>query len=269
MPIEIPQFVQYQAPLVPLRGLWHRRPVEGDRFVSCEIDWKVTTGIYNCVQISLGNSPVEFSQVVALNIDNTRNGGPVQFLFPDSASILQVPAFNQGLYPVFTNALTFYVLAPESSFGDVTIFQVLNSIPPPVAVQPSQIQSFAATRNLNITLPGIFTLIPPPTTGTLQSFSLVASDPLPAAGPQNALLQLQDGSLLPLGDDVGSIEPPPANTGTVLWEGQLFWSQGSNSSTPIDVTGLEQRFFNGLYLIVESSTVQAGTLSFTAYYSSP
>lgn len=251
MPIEIPQFVQYQAPLVPLRGVWHIRPPEGDRFISCEIDWMVTTGATNCVQIQTGNSVVEFSQIAALNIDNSRNGSDVQFLFPDSAYILVVPGYNQGIYPVFTNALTFYVSAPLSGLGDVTVFQILNTIPPPVAIQPSTEQSFAYAQDINISEPGLFQIVAPPTTGTVQVISIIATTSDIVSTPTQVNLQLQDGN------------------GTIIWVGVLVWSPNTAASTPVTVTGLSQRFYNGLYLFVTATNVLAGEASVSVYFSEP
>jgi hypothetical protein len=252
VPIVVPPFTQYQAPLVPLRGLWRHEPPEGDRFVSCEIDWGITSGPYNCVQFALsGNSPVALSQIVALNVDNSRNGSEVQFLFPDSAAVLVVPPFCQGLYPVFTNALTFYLTSSLASVGDSTVFQILNTIPPPVAVQSSQQQSFTSAGDISVAEVGITVLVPAPTTGTLQSFSLIATAPDAPAGPQAAQIQLQDG------------------TGRILWTGYMFWNAGSMASVPIDVSGLQQRFYQGLYLNVTSTNIVGGVASFTAYYSEP
>ena len=96
MPIVVPPYVQYQAPLYPLRGLWNSVPPEGDRMVAAEIDWGITTGPGMAVQFQLsGNSPVAFSQIVAMQVDNTSNNSDVQFLFPDSGYTLVVPAYTQ------------------------------------------------------------------------------------------------------------------------------------------------------------------------------
>jgi hypothetical protein len=112
MPLQIPAFVQYQGVTPILRGLWNQKPVEGDRFISAEIDWGTLGGTppYTCVQFQLsGNSPVALSQIVALSIDNGRCGSDADFIFPDSGFVLTVAAHNQGIFPVFTNALSFYV----------------------------------------------------------------------------------------------------------------------------------------------------------------
>jgi hypothetical protein len=117
MPLSIPAFDQYQSPMFPLRGLWNCVPREGDKFVNVEIDWQTTTKT-TCVQFSLsGNSPVALSQIVALYVDNGRSGSDVDFIFPDSGFVLTVPAHNQGMFPVLTNALMFYASAPTCKFS--------------------------------------------------------------------------------------------------------------------------------------------------------
>jgi hypothetical protein len=132
MPQTVPPFPQLQAPLIPLRGLWNAKPFEADRFCNGEIDWITTTGGLTAVQFSLsGDSPVALSQIVALCVDNTRSGADVDFLFPGSGFLLSVAARTQGLYPVFSNALTFYAIAVSAAAGDITMIQILNSLPRP------------------------------------------------------------------------------------------------------------------------------------------
>lgn len=247
--------MQYQAPLVPLRGLWNNAPLEGDKFVSCEIDWGVTTSDTNCVQVQLtSNSPVAISQIVALNVDNSRCGSDVQFLFPDSGSVLVVPAYNQGLYPVFTNALQFYVTAPNAGNGigssDVTFFQVLNSIPPPVAVQPSQEQTSSAAQGITLASNSITALVNPPTDGTLTGFQILASG---AAGgtPSSAEITLSDG------------------LGHVIWAGWIAFNENQFTAVPITITGLRQRFYDGLFFTIGGSTVTQGTATINIYYTVP
>src|SRR5258708_37754783 len=125
MPVTIPAFSQFQGQLFPLRGLWNKRPPEGDQFINAEINWG--TANTAAIQFSLsGNSPVALSQIVALYVDNRRCGVDVDFLFPDSGFLLSVPPHAQGLYPVLTNALMFYVIGTGAATVDVTILQILN-----------------------------------------------------------------------------------------------------------------------------------------------
>lgn len=252
MSLVIPPFVNYQEPMFPLRGLWRAPPIEGDKFITCAIEWGVTTGNTTCVQFNVGgNSPVPLSQIVALNVDNSRNGSDISFLFPDSAAQLVVPRLNQGVYPVFTNALTFYCMSEQASVGDITIFQICNSIPPPVAVQPFQAQSVAIADELNVGAAGVQQLIPPPATGTLQGFSLTAAATDAPASPQQGILQLIDG------------------TGRILWRGLLQWDAGAITAGPVNVTGLSQRFYQGLQLQVVETSIPSATADMNVYYSIP
>lgn len=246
MPIVIPPFVQYQAPVIPLRGLWNNPPLEGDRFATFEVAWGITTGEFNAVQIAVaGNSPVAMSQIVALNVDNSRSGADIQFLFPDSGAVLVVPAYNQGLFPIFTNALTFYVSAPTAVPGDLSVFQVLNSIPPPVAVNPSVIQDVASESGIPLLTTGntYSTIIPAPINGLITGFNISwqSSD----AGASSNLV-LQDGQ------------------GRIIWAGAITGPWGNITVSPINV-----RFALGVVLGILGSDYSNGTIFCTIYYTTP
>jgi hypothetical protein len=247
MPITVPPFVQYQAPLYPLRGLWNSAPVEGDRFVSAEIDWGVTTQAANAVQFSLsGNSPVAISQIVAFAVDNSACAVDVQYLFPDSGSTLNVPAYSQGIYPVYTNALMFYATANGAAVGDRTVFQVLNSMPPPVAIEPTQEMTQAVATGIGL-VNGSTVLIPVPVNGTVQAYDISVNATVAGA----CSLALQDGQ------------------GHVLWDRNFDFT--INSSFDSALSGLRLRFYNGLNLLVQNSTfgVGQGAVSPNVYYALP
>lgn len=250
MPLTIPNFVQFQAPLFPLRGLWNVSPGEGDRFVNAEIDWG-TPGLTgaSCVQFQLsGNSPVAFSQIVAMSVDNSRCGSDVDFIFPDSGFILTVPAFNQGVYPVFTNALMFYANSPLSVLGDVTIVQILNSMPPPVAIQPSSEQQQAGLQQLGLVTNGSTPVIPASVLGgTIDNIAVTISIGTGTTGA--GLLQLVDG------------------TGQVLWETIV---EAATGNTSISIPNLRLRFRNGVNAVVSISTLTGLPFAtINLYYSTP
>ena len=185
MPLIIPPFSQYQAPLFPLRGLWNTPPAEGDMFVNAEIDW----GTYppgQAVQFALsGNSPVAFSQIVALSVDNSRCGADLQFIFADSGFVLRVPAHAGGTFPVYTNALNFFVAAIGAGSSDATVLNVHNSMPPPIQLALSAQQNSVAVGGVPTTN-GDTTLIAPPTSGTLNGASIVIDYAIGAASePRN------------------------------------------------------------------------------------
>lgn len=242
MPITIPAFSPYQGTLFPLRGLWFNQPEEGPRFVNAEIDWGSLGGV-RAVQFSLsGNSPVAFSQIVAMSVDNSRCGSDIDFLYPDSGFVLTVPANNQGVYPVFTNALTFYAIAANAVSNDVTVIQILNSMPPPVAIQPSSEQqqiSVSGTGFVNATT----AIVPAGVTGTLNLLSIQIAP----TGSGTAECELRDG------------------TNKVIWA-QLVTAPGNYV---VNLSPLHLRFQNGINLIVNTSTITGGTISVNAFYSVP
>lgn len=250
MPLIIPAFQQYTAPMIPLRGLWNRPPPEGDMFVNAEIDWGLPGmgGPTNCLQFALsGNSPVALSQIIALSVDNSRCASDCQFIFPDSGFVLDVPAYNQGVYPVFTNALTFYTLAQLAAAGDVTVFQILNSMPPPVPIQPSVIQQHFGASTVSL-VNGTTVLLPAPTSGTLESFSLYFV--LGSAGSAN--VSLTDGS-------------------STLWIANI--QSGATTGLPvtqtINVGPIAKRFVGGLNFVITGSGFTSSNVSVNLYYSLP
>jgi hypothetical protein len=249
VPLTIPPFVAYQAPLVPIAARWHTKPPEGDKFIPCEIDWGLTVPLGQSVQFSLSAGPVEFTQIVAFSVDNGRCGGSASFLFPDTGKQLTLPPFAQGVYPVFTNALTFYVQGDGVSVGDVTVFEILNSMPPPVSVLPAQIQSHSGVSGINLAAVGTSVLIPAGVNGTLQAFTMTFY--VPAAATGTATVFLQDG------------------TGVNIWAS--FINGAATAQTiPVSQTGLALRFTNGLnFVVAAGSTLSAGNGVANVYYSVP
>jgi hypothetical protein len=245
MPLTIPAFDQYQEPMFPLRGLWKTAPVEGDKIVKAEIDWLVTTRS-NAVQFSLsGNSPVSLSQIVALAVDNSRSGADVSFIFPDSGWELVVPAHNQLIAPVFTNALMFYASSPASIAGDTTIILILNSMPPPVPIAPSIAQNHASVSGVPLTNNST-QLIPLGVNGTLNTISMSVA--MASAG--NANVALQDG------------------TGKILWQ-NTYTAAVAGGDADVNLSSLSLRFINGIAVVVTLSTFTAGAIIANAYYSTP
>jgi hypothetical protein len=254
MPTVIPEFVQYQAPLVPLRGVWRNQPPEGDRFTTAEIDWAVTTlgaggNPKTAVQIDVGgNSPVAFSQIAALAVDNNRCAADVTFLFPDSGFELLVPAYAGGVFPVFTNALMFYVIAPLSAAGDVTTFQVFNTMPPPVAMLQSQAQARAGIIGLIFGDTNPVQIVPAAVSGILEGISIdVATDTVGQIG-----LILRDG------------------TGTDLWAGNFFTSSVSpdRECVVVGLAPIKLRFFKGV-TVVSTRAAPDALCNINLYYSVP
>jgi hypothetical protein len=250
MPVTIPPFLQYQSPIVPLRGLWNAAPQEGDKFVNIEIDW----GSYavDALQFALsGNSPVAMSQIVALYVDNRRCGVDVDFLFPDSGFLLTVPAHAQGLFPVLTNALMFYAIGIDAGATDVTIAQVLNSMPPPIQLLPTSQQNTVGLSNIDAIASAVAPLIAPGINGTLNTISLLFDliGVAPAGG--SIVASLIDGD------------------GNTVWTNNLSVPNAETQNIAVNLNGLAVRFHNGLSL----QTIVAGNLngrvSVNVYYTTP
>lgn len=232
MPLTIPPFVQYQAPLFPLRGLWNRPPPEGDKFVNIEIDWQAGGGAGNAVQISLsGNSPVAISQIVALSVDNGRCSVDVHFIFPDSGFQLTVPAFNQGVFPVFTNALMFYVSAPGAALGDLTLFEVLNSMPPPVPIPSDLTQTVDAVALVSLSANADTQILPVTKFGLINSLSLVFA----FVSVGTASVQIQDGN------------------GFVIWFGTMT-ANAAGQPLIVNLSDIRLRFQGGIKAHVAAAT---------------
>lgn len=245
MPLIVPPFSQFQGQLVPLRGLWNKRPAEGDYFVNAEIDWGSSNT--SAIQFSLsGNSPVALSQIVALYVDNRRCGVDCDFQFPDSGFLLTVPAHAQGLFPVLTNALMFYVIAQGAAGQDVTVVQILNSLPPPIPLVPSQQQNNAVAAGIALAS-GTTTLVPAPTNGTLNTISL-SVDISAVAG--NVIITLQDGF------------------GAGLWTQVFSGNTTAPTNIQVDLTGLAVRFRNGLFMVLINSAL-TGFVDCNVYYQTP
>lgn len=248
--ITLPAFDQYQEPLIPLRGLWNRTPPEGDRLINISVAWLVTTKS-TAVQFALGgNSPLAISQIIAVSVDNSRCGADVDFIFPDTGFILTIPAHSQLVAPVFTNSLMFYVSAPGAAAGDLTVAQVLNSQPPPVAIPASALQTTNAVSNVNMAPAStIAPVIAANLSGTLNGFNIVVTQTAAGGSGQIALI---DGAT------------PTAN---ILWVANLSLVAGTYQYSQ---TGMNARFYKGLsFFVGPGAAFTAGQATINLYYKSP
>ena len=221
--------------------------------IAAEIDWGSNPPApLTAMQFALsGNSPVAFSQIVAVTVDNNRCGSDVSFVFPDSGYTLVVPAYNQGCYPVFTNALMFYVIGSQVSASDVTAFMVHNSMPPPVAIQPTQEQIAVGTATIPLTN-GNTQVIPTGIYGTLRGGQLSLVLNLAATpSPQVATIRLVDGA------------------GNLLWASAYSFPGSTDTTIVINLPSINLRFFNGLSLDVSGSTMVGGAVVAMLYYGQP
>lgn len=245
----------YASPVVSLPARWDRAdpsyvpPPEGSRFVAMEIDWSdYPAGVVSANVF--GNTPsAQLSRIAAISVDNVDCGATVDFVFPDTGEVLTVPAYTAGIYPVFTNATSFYVVADGRDNSDVTRFKLHNTVPPPVTVAADNIQSVAALQTAPLNVNNSYQIVPAGTSGTLEmlAFSLAIGDTNPV---HSAVIEI-----VSQGGSAGPVHTMVVN-GTV------------GNSFPV-VPNMRARFANGLFLFVTLATLAASNVAVTAFYRTP
>jgi hypothetical protein len=236
-------------------------PPEGSKQLSAEIIWGITAllqggGLATAVRFDLaGNSPVPFTQIAALSVDNTRCGSALQIAFPDTGFILNVPNNTGGTYPVFTNATSFFVVAPDASVGDHTVLQVLNFMPPAISLQLlPKVQSAAAVAAVPLATNGttpILTLPAATPTGRLRGLSGNVDLINTGAAIQNVYVSIIDGTT-----------PTPKT----LWLNGYSVAAGATVVIPVNVSGLNIPFSKSLSVVIAGTTLTGGFFNISAYY---
>lgn len=247
MPFQVPQSVPYRSPLNTVPAFSFRDAPEGNRMIHAEILWATMGGSNFSVQINAAqNSPQNFTQILALNVDNSRCGADVVFSFPDTGSELTVPAYEEGVFPVFTGQTTFYVycLNQAANTDDVTTFDILNFLPPPISVPRAALQQVATGNGAmgwygtgSVNAPAISaSLVPAALSGSVNGWNLYVNAGANAGGTFTQNWALQDGAA--------------AGTGVTLWSGSI--TIPANTFFPFVVANLSNlnlRFYQGLNLI--------------------
>jgi len=233
MPITVPPAVNYPGPLIYLRSQLFNPPPEGNRMIPVEIDWGEMGGANNCVAFNLSQlGPLDFTQIVALSVDNSECGADIQIVFTDSAQTYSVPAYAPSTtFEVFTNSLSFFVLAEYGEESvDITRMAILNYLPPPFAIPATREQNNVTGANINITGAGSTQVIPTGTTGTLEAMTIQATI-VTASAAGASTCYLQDG------------------TGKLCGVATIASSTGMSQSTLIlNLPECNIRFSNGLSL---------------------
>jgi hypothetical protein len=150
----------YVGNYVSLPSTMLKPPVEGNRSVPISIRW-TRDGVAPGHAIEFNASSqrvVPISQISALYIDNSVNVSNIVISFPDSNFAVTAPANSTGYYPVVTNGLRFYAfceLLPTAN--DYTSIQVLNFLPPALALQsgPAQGASLGTVTEIDTLSPVI------------------------------------------------------------------------------------------------------------------
>ena len=255
MSLIIPPAKNYQSPLVSIPNNLMKTPPEGAQMIVCEIDWGAMGGPSNCVYLNLqNNAAMNFSQITALSVDNSQCGADIQFLFPDTAETLSIPAYSpKVICPVFTNQTQFYILAPMAQTTDKTFFSILNTLPPPIAVPTTQEQNVAANNSISIISsgsPGTTQIVPAGVNGTLEG--LFVGWTMGGSTATYMQWQLVDGA------------------SNVVAGNQATLGAGQGSGTGFDLTDLRVRFVNGLKINWTSQNVgYTSFLAVNAYYRTP
>jgi len=97
-------------------------PVEGSRVVTPEYNWLNTTGIpaYAEDLSQLVARGVETS-IQGVVIDNATNANPVTITIGGSGQVLTVPAYSQGVFPIFFTGTPSYQVTSPLSNNSLTV----------------------------------------------------------------------------------------------------------------------------------------------------
>lgn len=233
MSMTVPPAVNYQSPLVSFPTRWqNEKPTEGPRQIPCEIDWGSMGGANNCLNINIQNNAVQnFSQIVALKVDNSLSGADVQFIFTDMNDTVTIPAYESAVVPVFTGQTQFFVSAPNAQSEDITRFQILNCLPPPIAIAPSSAQDVLASAAIALTV-GTTTLLASTVSGTIEGVNISASVRNPG-GTWGLQFTYRDG------------------TGTILWVAEMVGESGVSATAILAAMApVHIRFQGGITLAI-------------------
>lgn len=252
MPLNVPPAKNYASPLIAVPTRYAETPPEGAQMIPCEVDWGTMGGPNNCVFFNLQNNAVmNFSQMVALSVDNSACGADIVFIFPDTTETLAIPAYSpKVICEIFTNQTQFYLSAPNAASEDITRFSIQNTLPPPIAVPTSQEQTTAAA-GAEYSETGITEIVAPGISGTIESLSVYGY----SAGTSNATLvfDIEDGST------------PPVK----VFQGTTVSSANIFTFPIVELSDLRVRFQNGLKINVTSLTGNGVGLVANVYYRTP
>ncbi len=252
----------FRGGLTPRPVSWRATPVEGDRSVAANIAWGTDdinpggapTGIVNFNLTGIATQ--EFSQIAALYVDNLTSGADVDFVFQDTQFRLTVPAGSQGLYPVISTTRTFVALSPDALPGDQTFMQILNSLPPPVAIEKSVFMSSANITARNVIVPSVTQLVAAGIDGTMTALQISISAAHGGAAGGTVDIIVRDGTAKILGAvSVGFLD------GTTFIPSQLL----------LDIDDVNVRFKNGatLNVTIAGTAPAAGNIDVSFFYRTP
>lgn len=240
---------------VMIPSIMFREPREGRGSITFNIDWSepIAKGL-EAVNINLQNSAtLEFSQICGLVIDNSNCGADLDFIFPDTDVTVSIPAYAPyTVLQVNTQQVQFFVRGLGIINGDVTHFSVLNYAPDPIAVPITIQQLTASVGSIAIDGAAVTPIIPAGVNGSIRGFNVNAAVNT-AAGAYNDLFTLSDGA------------------GMVIWQGNLAGPAGAQSVNGplVDLSNLNVRFENGIYMTQTGGFVVGGTIDVNLFYRVP
>lgn len=211
-------------------------PKFGPKCIPVEVDWGTMGGTNSIVGFNVGNAggTQGFTDLCALQVDNSGCGADIQFVFTDTQTTYTIPAYTPyALIPIFTKALQFYCISQIDGEAiettDITRFTMFNFVPMPVVVPTSQEQDTSAVSAI-AGAAGNTQIIPAGTNGTINVVYVNYASPfggLPAAGEMT--WTLVDGS------------------GKVLWTGQMGGGIASAWNVILaNLSNVAFRFSNGV-----------------------
>jgi hypothetical protein len=242
MSLILPPAKNYQSPLIAFPSRLLRDPPDGPRQIPMEFDWAamgMASGSGSTAQTAISvnlsnNAPLRFSQIVSLKVDNSLCGCDVQFVFTDTQETVLVPAYApNAIFPVFTDQTQFVAIAMGTVLAsDVTRVQVLNFVPPPVDLEPSQEQYYTQTTGLSAgAVNADLQLVPATVNGTLEFLQMNFSCQAAPAAAATGFIWVQDGAGNFLVNSIalqGGPASPPSFGQIILDLRELNWrfSQG-------------------------------------------
>lgn len=259
--LTFPTGPNFPGQLTPLNAKWSTRASEGDRSVAANIAWGVddldpggtATGVVNFNLTAIATQ--EFSQIAALYVDNLQSGSDVDFIFQDTQFRLTVPAGTQGLYPVISRARSFAAVAPTAIAGDATFMQILNTLPPPVALEKSVFMSAALVSGISVAATGVFTVLAAGMNGTITAIEIIIAAATAAGGSAQVGVALVDGAAETLAATAFGLATGGFLGGVII----------------LNLSGVSLRFLNGLQLALTKTGVGVltGSLVINVYYRTP
>lgn len=102
-------FKPYTGQFIPVSIPLNTVPAEGTRMVKVVIDFSQSPYTTINMQNTQGSTTQTLSLIRSVYVDNSQNGNDVIVMFDNDGFTLEVSAYAQGLFPVFTNQVVFNV----------------------------------------------------------------------------------------------------------------------------------------------------------------